>query len=97
MEKIVYLNLLFDLYGEMLTEKQKNYFMDYYFNNLSYGEIATKYNVSRNAVYHQIQLIEDKLYFYEEKLKLYSKKMEINAIMNMIDNEKVKRVLENLF
>ena len=71
MKKYVYLNILFDLYGELLTDKQQMYFKDYYFNNLSYGEISTKYNVSRNAIYHQLQLIEKKLTFYEEKLKLY--------------------------
>ena len=34
MEKYVYLNLLYDLYGELLTEKQQKYFKDYYFNNV---------------------------------------------------------------
>lgn len=97
MEKLVYLNMLFDLYGKLLTEKQQMYFKDYYFNNLSYGEIASKYSVSRNAIYHQLSLIEDKLIFFEEKLKLYSKKEEINAIINLIDNKEVKRVIENLF
>ena len=97
MEKYVYLNELFDLYGELLTEKQQMYFKDYYFNNLSYGEISTKYNVSRNAIYHQLQLIEKKLSFFEEKLKLYSKKNKINDIINLIDNNKAKRILKDLF
>ena len=97
MEKFVYLNNLFDLYQDLLTEKQKMYFIDYYFNNLSYGEIALKYNISRNAIYHQLKLIEDKLAFYEEKLNLYSKKCQINDIINMIDDNKLKRILESLF
>ena len=97
MEKYIYLNELYDLYGKLLTEKQQKYFEDYYFSNLSYGEISLKYHVSRNAIYHQLQLIEKKLSFFEEKLKLYSKKQEINDIINMIDNNKVKRILENLF
>ena len=58
MEKMIYLNCLFDLYGNLLTEKQQLYFKDYYFNNLSYGEISDKYDISRNAIYHQLQLIE---------------------------------------
>ena len=33
MEKMFYLNELFDLYGELLTSKQQKYFKDYYFNN----------------------------------------------------------------
>lgn len=97
MEKYVYLNLLYDLYGELLTEKQQKYFEEYYFNNLSYGEISNNYGVSRNAIYHQLQLIEKKLYFFEEKLKLYSKKEKINGIIELIDNKKAKRILKELF
>ena len=97
MEKYVYLNELFDLYGDLLTKKQQDYFKDYYFNNLSYGEIASKYEVSRNAIYHQLLLIEKKLNFYEEKLNLYSKKENISAIIELVEDRKVKRILENLF
>ena len=97
MEKYVYLNELYDLYGELLTEKQQKYFEDYYFNNLSYGEIASSYKVSRNAIYHQLKLIENKLNFFEEKLKLYSKKQTINDIIDMIEDKKTKRIIENLF
>ena len=97
MEKFVYLNELYDLYGELLTDKQKMYFEDYYFNNLSYGEISVKYSISRNAVYHQLQIIEKKLLIFEEKLKLYSKKRKINDIIGLINNSKAKRILEDLF
>ena len=97
MDKLVYLNNLFDLYGELLTEKQQMYFKEYYFNNLSYGEISEKYDVSRNAIFHQLKLIEDKLEFYEEKLNLYSKKNIINDIIKLIDNKEVQKLLENLF
>ena len=97
MEKFVYLNELYDLYGKLLTEKQQKYFEEYYFDNLSYGEISEKYNISRNAIFHQLKLIEKKLEFYEEKLKLYSKKNRINDILNLVDNKEVKIILEELF
>ena len=90
-------NELYDLYGKLLTDKQQMYFEDYYFNNLSYGEIANSYGVSRNAIYHQLKLIEERLNFFEEKLNLYSKKQKINDIITMIDNKEVKRIIENLF
>ena len=96
MEKLVYLNNLYDLYGILLTEKQQTYFEEYYFNNLSYGEISEKYNISRNACFKQLKIIEDKLFDYEKKLKLYYKKEKINAIINMIDDKKIKEKLENL-
>ena len=97
MEKYVYLNELYDLYGKLLTEKQQRYFEDYYFNNLSYGEISSEYNVSRNAIYHQLKLIEEKLNFFEEKLNLYRKKEKINDIIDLIDDRKAKRVIKDLF
>ena len=96
MEKLVYLNNLYDLYGILLTEKQQTYFEEYYFNNLSYGEISEKYNISRNACFKQLKIIEDKLFDYEKKLKLYYKKEKINAIINIIDDKKIKEKLENL-
>lgn len=97
MEKFVYLNNLYDLYGNLLTEKQQNYFEDYYFNNYSYGEIADKYKISRNAIFHQLKLIEDKLNFYEEKLKLFNKKNIINDIIVRVKDNKIKEELEELF
>ena len=33
MEEYVYYNELYDLYGDLLTDKQKKYFEDYYFSN----------------------------------------------------------------
>lgn len=97
MEKMLYLNDLFDIYKDLLTDKQKKYFMDYYFNNLSLSEISLKYDVTRNAVYNQLKNTEEKLIDYEKKLKIYAKKLEINDIMELIDNKDVKRVLESLF
>ena len=97
MEKFVYLNELYDLYGKLLTDKQQKYFEEYYFNNLSYGEISTKYSISRNAIYHQLQLIEKKLNNFEEKLNLYGKKQKINDIIDLINNKEAKRILEDLF
>ena len=97
MEKLVYLNYLYDLYGCLLTDKQQLYFKEYYFNNLSYGEISEKYDISRNAIFRQLKIIEDKLEFYEEKLKLYSKKTKINDIIMLIEDKKIKEDLENIF
>ena len=97
MEKLIYLNNLYDLYGELLTEKQKLYFRDYYFNNLSYGEISEKYNISRNAIFKQLKNIEEKLEEYEEKLKLLYKKNKINDIITRVEDSKLKHDLENLF
>ena len=97
MDKLIYLNNLYDLYGELLTEKQKQYFEDYYFNNLSYGEIGEKYGISRNASFKQLKNIEEKLIEYEEKLKLLYKKKKINDIIIKVEDSKLKEELENIF
>lgn len=97
MEHLIYLNNLFDLYGDLLTDKQKLYFKEYYFNNLSYGEISEKYNISRNACFKQLKNIEEKLNDYEKKLKLLYKKNKINDIINKVEDDKLKSELENLF
>ena len=97
MDKLVYLNDLFDIYSDLLTEKQRMYFKDYYFDNLYFGEIASKYNISRNAIFKQLKIIEDKLTFYEEKLKILSKKNKINDIIELIDDERIKDMLKSVF
>ena len=55
MEENIYITQLFDYYGKLLTDKQKEYFLDYYIENLSLSEIAENYSVSRNAVFKQIK------------------------------------------
>ena len=96
MEKFIYLNNLYDLYGLLLTKKQQLYFEEYYFNNLSYGEISEKYQISRNACFRQLKIIENKLLEYEDKLKLIYKKEKINDIIKNIDDSKIKEELNNL-
>ncbi len=92
-EKLI---ILYDFYGELLNDKQKSYFEDYYFNNLSLGEISENENVSRNAVHKSIKSIERKLYNYEEKLKLYQKSQELNEIADNIQDEKLRERIKNI-
>jgi len=73
-EDIIYYNNLYDFYGNLLTDKQREYFEDYYFNNLSLAEMAENYEVSRNAISKQLHIVTDKLVEYESKLKLYKKR-----------------------
>lgn len=81
MEEIIYYSELYDLYKNLLTNKQKEYFEEYYFKNLSFGEIAKNYNISRNAIYHQLKLTKELLEDYEEKIKLRSKLKELESVI----------------
>lgn len=94
MEDIVYYSELYDLYKNLLTDKQKEYFEEYYFNNLSLSEISSDFDISRNAVSKQLAVIREKLDEYELKLKLYEKK---NQIINSLEDEKLKDKIIDIF
>ena len=96
MEDVLYFNELYDLYGDLLTEKQREYFEDYYFNNLSFSEMAENYDVSRYAIFKQIHIVTDKLKEYESVLKLHEKRKKLEEIVKNIDNFELKIALEEL-
>ncbi len=94
MDKKIYLNNLYDYYCDLFTDKQKEYFEEYYFNDLSLSEIAENNNVSRNAVHGQIKIIEEKLDYYENILKLYEKSCKIKEIIKDLDDDKKNKIEE---
>lgn len=87
---------LYDIYSDLLTDKQKMYFEDYYFDNLSLQEISENYNVSRNAVHNSLKDTEEKLIYYEERLKIHYKNNKIKSIVTSINDERIKKELEEL-
>ena len=91
-----YMVMLYDFYGELFNDKQREYFEDYYFNNLSLAEIADNFGVSRNAIHKGIQTVEQRLKFYEEKLGLYRKNKIICDIIKLEKDEEIKKMLEGL-
>ena len=86
---------LFDYYGDLFTDKQKEYFKDYYENNLTLQEIADNNNVTRNAVHKNIKDIVQKLDYYEGKLNLYKNKKKIEKLIENIDKD-IKEKIEEL-
>ena len=88
MEKKLEISMLWQIYGNLLTEKQYEY-IDYYYNeDLSLSEIAENNNITRQAVRDIIKKGERKLFEYEEKL-LFMKKT-INQ------EQKIQQILWNL-
>lgn len=96
MQERLYLIDLYDYYGDLLTDKQKVYFEDYYFNNLSLAEISENYDISRNAIHKQLKEVENKLLHYEEVLTLYNKKNKIEKILEQILDENIKNQIKEL-
>jgi len=63
-DNTIFLGILYDYYGELLTDKQKDFFESYYFENLTLQEIADMNQVSKNAVHKTLVAIEEKLKYY---------------------------------
>lgn len=95
MDNRVYLTDLYDCYQVLLTDKQQAYFEDYYFNNLSYMEIAELYKVSRNAIFKSLKDVTELLISYEEKLNLNKKNIRIKELIESID-PKIKEEILNI-
>ena len=93
MKEIIYYSELYDLYKNLLTEKQKEYFEEYYFKNLSFSEIAENYNISRNAIYNQVKFTKELLESYEQKLKL---KEKLDKIDKIIKEDKLKEEVRKI-
>ena len=85
-----YMIILYDYYGGLLNDKQQEYFENYYFDNLSLGEISDNLEVSRNAVHKTLKSVEEKLEFYEERLRLYEKSKKIEEVLDRDSLEKIK-------
>ncbi|WP_017813640.1 MULTISPECIES: YlxM family DNA-binding protein [Paenibacillus] len=73
LEKTNRINLLFDFYELLLTEKQQMFLKYYFHDDYSLGEIAAEFNISRQAVYEHIKRAEQVLEMYEQKLGLMDK------------------------
>ena len=96
MDNQEYIIILYDYYGELLSDIQKRYFEAYYFDNLSLAEIADNENKSRNAIHKNIKGVVNKLYEYENILKLYDKDNRLKEIIDKINDKDIKKELEGL-
>ncbi|GGA39985.1 YlxM family DNA-binding protein [Paenibacillus physcomitrellae] len=76
LEKTNRVNLLFDFYELLLTEKQQTFLKYYFHDDFSLGEIAAEFEISRQAVYEHIKRAEQMLEAYEQKLGLLAKQQK---------------------
>ena len=107
MDKKIEISMLWQIYGALLTEKQKEY-IDYYYNeDLSLAEIAQNDGITRQGVRDIIKKGEKKLFEYEEKL-LFMKKtinqekqiehilLNLNKIQKNSSDKQVTSILEEV-
>lgn len=70
MNKIYEQTMLFDFYGELLTEHQRSVYEDAVYRDMSLGEIAQERGISRQGVHDLIKRCDRILQEYESKLHL---------------------------
>ncbi len=85
MEKIVKQTLLYDFYGELLTEHQKGIYEEVVLNDFSLSEVAEAYGISRQGVYDMIRRCNKILMGYEEKLHLVEKFLRTKEMVTEIN------------
>ena len=98
-ETILY-SSLYNIYGELLTQKQQQIFDSYVFNNLSLAEIAENFNISRQAVLDCVNKACNQLKKYEETLFVNQNYVKIKCVLQEIklniNNEKLLKKIDIL-
>ena len=67
---VEYASMLYDFYGALLSESQREVMGLYHEDNLSLSEIAEELGQSRQAVHYTLKKAESALSEYEDKLEL---------------------------
>ena len=101
MERIVEQGLLYDFYGELLTEHQRKIYEDVVYNDLSLTEIAQENGISRQGVHdlvrrcnHLLQEYEDKLHLVERFMRIRSRVEQLKQLTNDSEMNKDKLIEE---
>lgn len=102
MEKIFEQNLLYDFYGELLTQHQQNIYEDAVYNDMSLSEIAQEQGISRQGVHDLIKRCDKILQDYESKLHLVERFMgakekihEIEQLTQIAEGQKCEETAVN--
>lgn len=80
------INLLFDFYEPLLTEKQRTFLSHYFHDDYTLGEIAENFGISRQAVYEHIKRAEVMLDDYEAKLSLLAKHEQRRKLISELES-----------
>ncbi len=76
-DKVTRVVNLYDLYGTLLTNRQRELVEMYYFDDWSLAEIAEHLEISRQAVHDNLRRAEEQLESYEQALRLLESQVEL--------------------
>ena len=78
------MTMLFDFYGDILTDRQKEFYDLYYNEDLSLGEIAENYGITRQGVRDVIVRAEAVLTELEDKTGLIKRFHTMKAQLDQV-------------
>jgi predicted DNA-binding protein YlxM (UPF0122 family) len=84
MDSILERSLLYDFYGELLTDRQKKVYQAVVFDDLSPSEVAEEEGISRQGVHDMVRRWEKLLSGYEEKLGLVARFSRTKELVSQI-------------
>ena len=84
MDQLLKQSLLYDFYGELLTEHQRRVYEEVVQNDLSYSEAAESFGVSRQGIHELIKRCNKMLESYEERLHLVERFLRIRSSVQEI-------------
>ncbi len=93
-DKIVHLNVLYDVYENLLTERQKEVYKYYYHEDLSYQEIAEILDISRAGAYDTLKRTRGLLQEMESKLQFVIKYERLIEDLRALKLDAVDEILE---
>jgi len=96
LEKKEIYSILYSYYKELLSDKQRLYFELYYNDDYSLSEIASIYNITRNAIYDSISSTITELDKYENKLRLYELSNKRNTLYDKVNKDNYQEVINKL-
>jgi predicted DNA-binding protein YlxM (UPF0122 family) len=86
MDEVLKQSLLYDFYGELLTEHQRNVYEEVVQNDLSYSEAAEEFGVSRQGIHELVKRCNKMLEEYESKLHLVERFLQIRENVQKIQS-----------
>ncbi|MCD7766626.1 MAG: YlxM family DNA-binding protein [Lachnospiraceae bacterium] len=79
MDEVLRQSLLYDFYGELLTEHQRTVYEAVVQDDLSYSEAAEMFDISRQGVHDLVKRCEKQMEEYESRLHLVERFQNIRA------------------
>ena len=89
METVLRNTLLYDFYGDLLTEKQKNIYHMYFCEDLSLAEIGNRFGISRQAVNFSLKQSQKSFDAFEDVLGLVER--HLSALLHIAE---LRRAIE---